>query len=471
MSDSQRFYANSDTTWFAGSFVIGLVFLILLRWPSFLDQPAIFAALILCTVIGIYAFAVWRWGRFRLRRDDRAADNLYYLGFIFTVCALGISLYRFSVADDGRIADIVGDLGVGISTTVFGLFLRVLFLQREDPADVEDRVQRELIDVAETTLDRIRQTGAIVEQGQILTRQTMDELNETAKKSFSFLTERMKELDQRIQEVDIPPDLVTSRLDPVLDKTAQSMAEFSNRLDSLESPADLISQRLDYALSGVKESAPVLLHETAIELQKTLNEALAIGRTQVDEAIKHIEQILVVRATDIELPVEEIEQRTRKTFDQFDQISEQFIKGMQRMGTSIEQAERVVIESPTALMQSFDSLRARMGNIFDHLEQRVTDLGKRLDAVDAPRIGDALAATDSLLKESREAVGAQHTAIAQQTVTLSELTSQLQSINASLPHLRSDFQGVADQLVAESVRAGGSAETSPRRWPRWPFAQ
>ena len=165
MSDERRFNTNSDAAWFAGCFLAGFFLLLILRWPSLLDQSAILAALLTCAIIGFYAFAVWYWGRFRLRRDDRAADNLYYLGFIFTVCALGVSLYRFSVADDGRIADIVGDLGVGISTTVFGLFLRVLFLQREDPADVEDRVQRELIDVAETTLARIRQTGAIVEQG------------------------------------------------------------------------------------------------------------------------------------------------------------------------------------------------------------------------------------------------------------------------------------------------------------------
>ena len=469
MSDTRRINANSDGLWFAGSFVAGFVLLLFLRLPSRVDQSAIVAALVLCAIICFYAFAVWHWGRFRLRRDDRAADNLYYLGFIFTVCALGISLYRFSVADDGRIADIVGDLGVGISTTVFGLFLRVLFLQREDPADVEDGVQRELIDVAETTLARIRQTGAIVEQGQILTRQTIGELNDTTKKCSSQLTERMKELDRRLREVQIPPDMITARLDPVLDQFARSISGFAKRVDSIDAPADLVSRRLDHALASMKESAPDLLRETASELQKALNEALANARAQLDEAIKHIEQILVSRATDIELPTQEIDLRTRKTLDRFDESAEHLIKGMLRMGTSVAQAERALAESPTALVQSFDSLRARMVDVFDKLEQRVTNLGERLDTVDTTRIGDALAAADSLVRESREAVGPQRVAITEQTERLSELTSQLQSIHASLPHLLSGLQDFAHQLVAESVRAGGNSETAPRRSPWWPF--
>ena len=469
MLDTQRSRANSDAVWFAGSFGAGFVLLLLLRWPSLLDQSAILAALVLCAIICFYAFAVWHWGRFRLRRDDRAADNLYYLGFIFTVCALGISLYRFSVTDDGRIANIVGDLGVGISTTVCGLFLRVLFLQREDPADVEDRVQRELMDVAETTLARIRQTAAIVDEGQIVTRHTINELNETTKQWSFQLNERMKELGQRVREVQIPPDLITARLDPVLDQSARSISGFAERVDRIDAPADLVSRRLDHALAGMKESAPDLLRETALELQKALNEALANARAQFDEAIKHIEQILVSRATEIELPTREIDLRTRKTLDRFDASAENLIKGMERMGTSVAHAERALAESPKALDQSFESLRARFGNVFDQLERRVSNLGQGLDAIDTSRIGDALTATHSLVQESRKTVDDQRAAIAEQTEGLSELTNQLQTINASLPRLLSDLQEVARRPVEAPVRAGGNSESASRRSPWWRF--
>ena len=471
MSDTRRFSANSDSVWFAGCFLTGFVLLLILRWPSFLDRSALLAALVLCAIICFYAFAVWHWGRFRLRRDDRAADNLYYLGFIFTVCALGVSLYRFSVADDGRVADIVGDLGVGISTTVFGLFLRVLFLQREDPADVEDRVHRELIDVAQATRDRIRETASIVEQGQILTRQTIAELNDATKEFAVHLTVRMNELDGRLREVQIPSDMITSRLDPVLDETARSVAAFSKRVDSIDAPPDLVSQRLDEALAGVRESAPAHFDQTTSELRKELKEVLATGRVQVDDAIKRIEQAFVSRVTNIELPTQEIDQRTRSILSRFEESSEHFINAMQQMGSSVAEAESVMAESPAVLSQSFESVRGRMNNVFDQLESRVTNLGKGLDAIDTARIENALTAADSLVQESRKTVDTQRSAIAEQTERLGQLTTELQSINASIPRLLSRVQDLANELVREPIRTGGNSDTAPRRWPRWPFNQ
>lgn len=469
MPDARQFNANNDAAWFAGAFLTGFVLLLLLRWPSLLDRSALIAALVLCAIICFYAFAVWHWGRFRLRRDDKAADNLYYLGFIFTVCALGISLYRFSVADDGRIADIVGDLGVGISTTVFGLFLRVLFLQREDPADVEDRVQRELMDVAEITLARIRQTGAIVDQGQVLTRQTIDELNQTMEQCASRLTAHINELDRRVSEVEIPSDMITARLDPVLEESARSISGFAKRLDGIDAPADLVSRRLDSALAGMRESAPDLLRETALDVQTALNEALANARGQLQEAIKHIEQILVSRAMEIELPTREIDLRTRSTLDRFDESAEHLIRAMQRMGESVAQSERALAESPRTLELSFESLRNRFGTIFDQLEQRVSNLGQGLDAIDTSRIGDAITSTDALVHESQKTVDKQRAAIAEQTEQLSELTNQLQSINASLPRLLSDLREFARRPLESPIRTDGNSETASRRSSWWPF--
>ena len=468
MPDAQRI---NDTAWFAGSFAAGFVLLLLLRWPSLLDQSALLAALFLCAIVCFYAYALWHWGRFRLRRDDRAADNLYYLGFIFTVCALGISLYRFSVADDGRIADIVGDLGVGISTTVFGLFLRVLFLQREDPADVEDRVQRELMDVAQTTLDRIRQTGAIVDQGQVLMRQTIDELNQTLRDYSSRLTDSMEELDRRVSDVHIPPDMITARLDPVLEASARSISGFARHLDGIDAPADLVSRRLDRALAGMKESAPDLMRETALELQKALNQALTDSRTRLDEAIKCVEQILVSRATEIELPTREIDLRTRSTLDRFDKSAEDLIRGMQRMGESVAHSERALAQSPTALEQSLESLRTRFQSVFDQLEQRLSNLGQGLDRIDTSRIGDVLSAADSLVQESRKTINEQRAVIADQTKRLAELTNQLQTINASLLRLLSDIQEFLRRPVQPPIRTVGNSEPASRRPSWWPFNQ
>src|SRR5271170_7557327 len=42
-----------------------------------------------------YALLIWSARGLRLR-DDQAGDNLYYMGFLFTLTSLGVSLYQFN---------------------------------------------------------------------------------------------------------------------------------------------------------------------------------------------------------------------------------------------------------------------------------------------------------------------------------------------------------------------------------------
>jgi len=61
-------------------------------------------------VMGVYASVVTLVPRTRLRLDQ-AGDNLYYLGFTYTLCSLAITLYRFH-ATEGTVDYIVSNFGI-----------------------------------------------------------------------------------------------------------------------------------------------------------------------------------------------------------------------------------------------------------------------------------------------------------------------------------------------------------------------
>jgi methyl-accepting chemotaxis protein len=76
-------------------------------------------------------------------RNEQTGDNLYYMGFVYTLVSLGISLYKFT--GEASIEDIVKNFGIAIISTVTGILLRILFNQmRRDPADIERAVRTEL---------------------------------------------------------------------------------------------------------------------------------------------------------------------------------------------------------------------------------------------------------------------------------------------------------------------------------------
>ncbi|MBN8964150.1 MAG: hypothetical protein J0H89_01965 [Rhizobiales bacterium] len=163
---------------------------------------------------------------FRLR-DDQAGDNLYYLGFLYTLTSLGVSLFQFSVTDGG--AGIVTNFGIAIATTILGIALRVMFNQmRQDPVEVEAVARLELADAAR----KIRQEidGASLEFASF--RRTITQMLEEAAKEQRAHSERfVVELFDKL--ADIPQ------------RTAEPLALASKQTrERIETLAEALIERL-----------------------------------------------------------------------------------------------------------------------------------------------------------------------------------------------------------------------------------
>src|SRR6266404_2014569 len=96
-------------------------------------------------LMALYALTVTIIPRTKLRLDQ-AGDNLYYLGFTYTLCSLGITLYRFH-AGEGADDYIVSNFGIALATTIVGVVFRVwLHQMREDPLELEREARSEIAD-------------------------------------------------------------------------------------------------------------------------------------------------------------------------------------------------------------------------------------------------------------------------------------------------------------------------------------
>jgi hypothetical protein len=131
---------------------------------------------------------------FRLR-DDQAGDNLYYMGFLFTLTSLAVSLYQFSAA--GSAEQIVQNFGIAIASTIAGITLRILFNQmRRDPAEVEATARLELAEASRRVRRELE--SAILEFGYFrrMTQQSigdaLDELRDGIGKARDQLTAEIK---------------------------------------------------------------------------------------------------------------------------------------------------------------------------------------------------------------------------------------------------------------------------------------
>src|SRR5215475_9004655 len=147
------------------------------------------------TMIG-YAALIWSAKSLRLR-DDQAGDNLYYMGFLFTLTSLGVSLYQFTAT--GAAEEIVQNFGIAIGSTITGIGLRVIFNQmRRDPIEVERIMRLELAEAARRVRRELDST--VVEFGYFR-RATQQAAADSFKQVASTFDEVAAKLVARVEEV------------------------------------------------------------------------------------------------------------------------------------------------------------------------------------------------------------------------------------------------------------------------------
>ncbi len=145
-------------------------------------------------------------------RSEQAGDNLYYMGFIFTLASLGISLYKFT--GEASIEDVVRNFGIAIVSTITGIALRIFYNQmRRDPGDIEAAVRIELSEMTRrvrTELD----TSAL-------------EFSSYRRTSNQMLMEGFEEIAKQAEK---NGEAIRTSIEAMSVKAAQSIQEASEKL-------------------------------------------------------------------------------------------------------------------------------------------------------------------------------------------------------------------------------------------------
>ena len=225
-------------------------------------------------LIVAYGFLLWdrELGR---PKFDHAGDNLYYVGFLYTLISLAVSLYLFT--SDGYTEEIVRGFGVALSSTVFGLIGRVFVNQspEDEAAVVEARARGTLVSAHHEL--RAQMDYAIEDYKRF--RQDLGELQESVSAARLAAAEKRQELEGETARLD---DLhrVGSRLEKAAEDAMRRMADQQEALATkLEEAASAAVGRIaahqdDWILNmaesqrGVFETVAARHDESASRLEK-----------------------------------------------------------------------------------------------------------------------------------------------------------------------------------------------------------
>jgi methyl-accepting chemotaxis protein len=242
----------------------------------------------------LYAGAVAKVPRLRVRLDQ-AGDNAYYLGLLFTLISMAVTLYEFSGTALGEagaparsgVEQIIANFGVALASTIAGIFLRVLLHQmRVDPGDVEGMTRIELGNASKRVkaqLDEVSGNLALF-QGQAAQRMNDviasagEAVNETLTTFTHEVGGAMVELLRKTEAAHHDVVTRTATATEKLDAMAESARSSIDRLKEIAPPPQRLVTRLDnacdslHALAAPIQAIASSLKQTADEVAKAIRQ-------------------------------------------------------------------------------------------------------------------------------------------------------------------------------------------------------
>jgi hypothetical protein len=179
--------------------------------------------------------------------EDHGGDNVYYMGFLFTLTSLSVSLWQFDA--DGAAEEIVRNFGIAVASTIAGIALRIFMNQLRREAGVVERSAR--MDLADAARRVRRELDATVLEIGHFRRGTQ----QAAAESWTAVREEVSDTARGVVEdlraATVPISRAARRssgeirgLAANIEALNVAMEGFTRRLDAAIDPGRMVDERI-----------------------------------------------------------------------------------------------------------------------------------------------------------------------------------------------------------------------------------
>lgn len=321
-----------------------------LNFVTIISIPIIFMVGYLITIL-LFKELLW---------DVRSADNLYYLGLLFTLVSLLFSLYQFE-GHINQISNIIKNFGIALTSTIFGLAFRVFLIHfQNDYTNVEEEISRNIVHSAQKLKDELQgvvsdvnnfrkeinqshrdTTRELIEN----TKVTIDNINKDV--NGTIIATSSKYADQMKFIFDVITDAIETHI-----KSHSEMIRVAN--DKLQSNFNNVSNAIELSTKAINENISI-----STENAKKLNLSSRKILSTTDRLIDQVEKI--------EIPNSIIVDGLNVFISKLEDLGKVAFENQLRIIDSQTQINNRVIEG-TNRFDVFNSQIAKLGFLGDNLD-------------------------------------------------------------------------------------------------------
>jgi hypothetical protein len=205
-------------------------------------------------------------------RDEQMGDSFYYLGFLYTLTALAISL--FAIEDDINI--LLKNFGIAITTTLIGLIGRIVLSQfRESLDEMKEKAEAQISDSARKLNTQLIQSIDILKDQSVnIAKNTDKALQDSSSSLRKYMEENSKilqESTEKSKEVIEEFNLKASEINKKISRINIPTEQF----EKFEQAADGIVNTLNDLEAGLKKSSAESEIHKVTENFKSLNSSIS----------------------------------------------------------------------------------------------------------------------------------------------------------------------------------------------------
>ena len=438
-----RFDKRLDASTFIFCFIVGTAGIITLKWLD-MSQFVVTA----CPVAIMFVYGVLNWRG----HQAQAGDNLYYLGLLYTLVSLAVSLFEFTPKDEDieSITPIITNFGIAIFSTILGVAGRVFFNQMAQITDTEEieRVARiKLVKAADDLSDQLSEATRdfsifrlemqqIIRDGLYETKEVIDtevtnfaKTVQTAEKSFEESRQKLQDgfnetykalqlavtdFSETVQAANEGLEEGRQKLQDRSYAVSESMSELVTRINRIQVPEDFLERIMDSPIQRIEKGADRI---------GTAGEALADRLNNVQIPTNELERSLQQA---IEGFCSEIERDLRVHFDkvthELETILTEFSQAVKAVNKGFEVGNKEMRDSASTFVASIRDLSKRIDDVEVSVDLPERILHPSIEPIEksAARIGTAGDILVQMLKDVQVAADELEQGIRKTTAALPE---------------------------------------------------
>ncbi len=362
--------------------------------------------------IAIMLVYAWRHRKHQSELDI-VGDNLYYLGFLYTLVSLAMSLFEFSSNDEAveTIAPIITNFGIAIFSTIFGIAFRVFFnlmfnLMHKGPeetvSDFSDTVRDLNIELRKFSTFRIgleqilgesrdRQKKAITQFKVSVTR-----FNETVEAGREQFQGNLDNLGQTVSGLNAQVSNLDSTVNDSSGAVAASVNRLIEKINEMNVPEDLIEQLLRPYIQNIETGAEQISNSVSAIMTR-FNKTIEAGREQFQGNLDSLGQTvsgLNAQVSNLDSTVNDssdvVAASVNKLVEKINGVNvpedliEQLLRPyIQNIETGAEQISNSVSAIMTRFNKTIEAGREQFQGNLDSLGQTVSGLNAQVSNLDS----------------------------------------------------------------------------------------